>query len=153
MSEFTERPSEKPQPGDRHNGPQGFPIPPQPPMVYRESRGRSLAITLISSGIMAGLVAGMMVYGLDAFRANVKRQETLKQEGQVQVPKEGLEVYYPVPYESPPNLTFAAQMPGFVPLEHVVVEQKADHFKLRIKDGDESHGFVITWKAEGRPKK
>jgi hypothetical protein len=54
--------------------------------------------------------------------------------------KQELDVFYPVAYVSPPNLEFEE--------ECVVVEQKADHFRVK---NTSPFSRVITWTARGVP--
>jgi hypothetical protein len=139
MSQFTENPSDKPAtPGELP--PPQITLPPPPPR-------HSLVITLIASAIVAALVAGVLTLGLQAFLGNVARTQTLTQQGTVTVThdqKDGVDVYYAVPYVSPPNLTLGNGT-GLV----VIVEQKPDHFKLRA--ADTTIRSDVSWKAEGVP--
>jgi hypothetical protein len=71
---------------------------------------------------------------------------TICQEGKVSLEgHQELDVYYPVPYASPPNLEIEGDS-GFD-----IIEQKADHFRLRCKvlhiGGDGRTHW--NWKARG----
>ena len=64
------------------------------------------------------------------------------QTGRVDVPPGATqEIYYPVPYQSPPNLTVETFWQ-----DCLIVEQKADHFKLKNPSG---MAREVTWKARG----
>jgi hypothetical protein len=67
------------------------------------------------------------------------------QEGSVRVEiGQELDVYYPVPYASPPNLEFKG--PG----SYTIVDQQADHFRVRAKVESNSIGWVACdWTARG----
>src|ERR1700677_3056545 len=60
-------------------------------------------------------------------------------------PAQELDVFYPVPFVSPPNLQVESE---FASQTFVVLEQKADHFRVR---NESSFGFPIklTWNARG----
>jgi hypothetical protein len=64
------------------------------------------------------------------------------QTGRVDIPPGAiLEIYYPVPYQSPPNLTIETSWQ-----DCLIVEQKADHFKVKNPSGTARE---VTWKARG----
>ena len=65
-------------------------------------------------------------------------QEPFEQKGEVCLDAQGeIDVYYPLPYVSPPNLTVEAESHKVV-----VLEQKPDHFRVG--------GFgKLTWVARG----
>jgi hypothetical protein len=52
-------------------------------------------------------------------------------------------VYYPVPFAGPPHLSLS----GNNAVDCVLVEQKADHFK--VKTTNLPFAITVTWKAEG----
>jgi hypothetical protein len=55
-----------------------------------------------------------------------------------------VEVFYPIPYASPPELTFPV-----APQSFRVKEQRADGFKVEITGGTER---TPTWRAKGLPQ-
>lgn len=57
------------------------------------------------------------------------------------------EVFYAKKYESPPNLTLGDDVDN--PESIVVLEQRADGFKFKVK-GAVTSGIQITWEAKGR---
>jgi len=64
------------------------------------------------------------------------------QSGRVDVPPGAvLDIYYPVPYQGPPNLTVETFWQ-----DCLIVEQKADHFQLKNPSGSARE---VTWKARG----
>ena len=63
------------------------------------------------------------------------------QTGKANVPGgQQLDVYYPVPYATPPNLEIAD--------EFVIVEQKADHFRVK---NTSTFSRTVNWTARGVP--
>jgi len=144
MSQYTENPSDKPAPPG--NGDQGELPPPQVTLPPAHPR-HSLAITLVASAIVAALVAAVLTLGIQAIRGNLARSQTLIQEGRLTVNQnqsEGVEVYYPIPYASPPHLTLVNGA-----AYAVIVEQKPDHFKIRA--AGTTVNADVNWKAEGVP--
>ena len=137
MSHFADKPS-KPVP-DNGSPPPASDLPPAHP------RG-NLAITLIMASIVAALVAAVTVFGIQAFMGSTSRHRTFAQQGKVKVSTdETVQVFYPVPYGAPPNLAVTGFNRDWV----VIVEQKADHFKVR-RTG-RTLIAELEWKAEGIP--
>ncbi|HEY7428396.1 MAG TPA: hypothetical protein VH682_29455 [Gemmataceae bacterium] len=67
---------------------------------------------------------------------------TVCQEGKVSMHQgQELDVYYPVPYTSPPNLVLNGDAD-----KCEIVEQKADHFRIRCKD---PYDATPHWQARG----
>jgi hypothetical protein len=67
---------------------------------------------------------------------------TICQEGKTSVHKgEELDVYYPVPYASPPNLVLCGSSD-----DCEIIEQKADHFRIRCKGPFDR---TPQWQARG----
>ena len=67
--------------------------------------------------------------------------EKFAQEGTLTVlVGETYEVFYPIPYESPPNLNLERSLVKSL-------EQKADHFKFVFNGG--TNGYELRWRAEG----
>src|SRR5262245_7547605 len=64
------------------------------------------------------------------------------QSGTVKIPAGGdMDVYYPIPYAGPPNLTTETTWN-----DCTVVEQKADHFRVH---NPSSFSREVTWRARG----
>ncbi len=144
MSDFTDSPPPERKP-PRGSEETDFPIPAQPPPLAKDG-GRERAITIIAAAIVAALVAVVLVFGLQSFQANVPRQETLPQQGEMTVPAgETVDVFFPIPYVSPPNVTLSGSFADDV----VISDQKADSFKL--KNRSKSFSRSVHWRAEGRP--
>jgi hypothetical protein len=67
---------------------------------------------------------------------------TVCQEGKVSLHKgHELDVYYPVPYASPPNLELTGDCD-----KCEIMEQKADHFRIRCNDSCDA---TPNWQARG----
>jgi hypothetical protein len=145
MSDFSENPP-RPIRGTEETD---FPVPAQPRPLDRGSNSRERLITLVAAAIVAALVAVVMVFGLRAFQGNVaygpgilERNQLLQQQGKVKVFNDKpVEVYYPIPYASPPHLTIQGDV-------HVnLLEQKPDHFKVQ---GVDAGGTDVQWSAQGQ---
>ncbi len=68
---------------------------------------------------------------------------SLQQRGSVSVPHEGeVDVYYPTPYISPPNLETDSSFN-----DHIIVEQKPDHFRVK---NTELFPCDVSWTARGK---
>jgi hypothetical protein len=67
------------------------------------------------------------------------------QEGSVRVEiGQELDVYYPVPYASPPNLEFKGLD------SYTILDQQADHFRVRAKmEGNTGGWMACDWTARG----
>jgi hypothetical protein len=66
----------------------------------------------------------------------------LEQEGSVNIPAHAyLDVYYPIPYISPPNLNVRCSWN-----DCLVVGQKPDHFRLHNPESSARH---VDWKVKG----
>jgi hypothetical protein len=148
MSDFSENPP-KPVRGTEETN---FPVPAQLPPLDRGINRKERLITLIAAAIIAALVSIVVIFGLRAFQGNItygpeilEQQQLLKQHGTVTVSDNNspAEVYYPVSYGSPPNLTIAVEPKGSV----LIVEQKADHFKL--KKNTSLNAVDVQWQAQG----
>jgi len=80
----------------------------------------------------------------DATRGYPPGDGVLEQEGVVTVPRGvAQDVYYPVPYISPPNLTVDSPFQNCV-----VISQKADHFRVQNASGN-STPLDAHWRAKG----
>jgi hypothetical protein len=67
------------------------------------------------------------------------------QRGKLAVPEDVVvEVFYPWPYQSPPNLALEGSFPDLFMIE----EQKADHFKIKRK-GHWTGFSEISWCSRG----
>jgi hypothetical protein len=126
-----------------------FPIPAQLPPLDKEISRKERLITLIAAAIVAALVSVVLIFGFRAFQGNaaygpeiLEHNQLLKQQGKAAVAGEKpIDVYYPIPYASPPNLTVQGD-------QIEIVEQKADHFQLKKKDS--SPGAIeVQWLAQG----
>lgn len=84
--------------------------------------------------------AGCLSISLGGWRQH-EDPNVLKQTGSVSIPRgEIREVYYPVPYPSPPNLEIDDSFHHYT-----ILEQKADHFRIRNDNGS----WHVTWTARG----
>lgn len=125
-----------------------------------ERRGRLGERARLLAAVVCGLVAGIscMSIGIGNKTVDPSAGGTLKQQGEFNLldsPQGTVDVYYPRPYASPPNLRLSGN-----DLVHTVadcieiVEQKPDHFTLRRKGSGpllfpaDKH---FTWHAEGLP--
>jgi hypothetical protein len=146
MSDFSENPAPKPVRGTEETD---FPVPAQPPPLDKGSSRRERLITLVAAAIVAALVSVVVIFGLRAFQGSVtygpeilERNQVLKQQGTVTISGDATAVvYYPVPYDSPPNLTFFGDKKGSV----IIVEQKADYFKVNT----DLPKIEVQWQAQG----
>jgi hypothetical protein len=112
--------------------------------VYTRSRLASAALASVAVTVLLGCM-GISIGG----RYELPREtaadcgDVLTQEGSVSLRSGGeQEVYYPVPYAFPPNLEFPTA-PSWVQ----VVEQKADHFRVKCDAGCSQ--MWVSWKARG----
>jgi hypothetical protein len=73
-------------------------------------------------------------------------EEPFTQNGKVMVQQgQELDVYYPVPYASPPNLQIDDTLNV-----HVIVDQQADHFRLRNAGFAKASAWPgVEWTARG----
>lgn len=77
--------------------------------------------------------------------------KTLTQADFIRIEDTGdLEVYYPVPYKSPPKLTWPETDWGLSRSSFSVEEQRKDGFKLSVSSYSSSTK-KLRWKAEGIP--
>ena len=112
--------------------------------------GLLAAITLaLTAGVGIGFVLGRATQPASP----LPEAESLVQEGDLTPPvtpdlygwRGPIEVFYPVPYASPPELTFPV-----APRTFQVKEQRADGFKVEITKCDT--GRTPTWRANGLPQ-
>jgi hypothetical protein len=81
----------------------------------------------------------LQIGGKTEVHSSSPEDEVLVQEGPLEYHGVGEQtVYYPISYASPPNLQVTRNVE--------LVEQKADHFRIRT---DGSCGGSTTWKARG----
>jgi len=147
MSDFSENPP-KPIRGTEETT---FPVPAQLPPLDRGISRKERLITLLAAAIVAGFVSVAVIFGVRAFQGNVmfgpeilEHNLLLKQQGSVTVGDDNpVEIYYPISYNSPPNLTILATPKGSV----LIVEQKADHFKIKKNTGLIT--VDVQWQAQG----
>jgi hypothetical protein len=98
-----------------------------------------------------GLFVGILTFGLP-FSIN-SSNEILVQEGKVEavfrrdVSDPTYEVYYPIPYQSPPELTWPN-----LPYDVRIIEQRADGFVAKFSGTFSGYG-PPTWRAKGIRKK
>jgi hypothetical protein len=145
MPDFTEIPPERKPP--RGTEETDFPVPAQVPPLYRGS-GHERLMTILTAGIVAAFMSVIVVYGLHTINRTAIWAETLTQQGMATVPRnETMDVYYHVPYQSPPNV----QITGPSAEEVLIVEQTTDHFKVKNKDNAKPCTF--NWRTEGLPAK
>jgi hypothetical protein len=149
MSEFTEKPPVRLPPASVLEESS----PPRP--SFWKTQGLTILVAAVVAGVVAAVAALLVTIGLSRFLASPKTQVvageasrpgTLHQEGAAVLRTEPVEVYYPVPYETPPNLV----LEGPNSPNCVITEQKQDHFKAKttINFG----GVNVSWKAQGMPK-
>ena len=95
-------------------------------------------------GILAGSITLLIFLGCMSLSIGCRTEpdSTTCQEGKVSLRKgQELDVYYPIPYASPPNLEI-----NWDADECEIIEQKADHFRIRCKRQCEA---TPHWKARG----
>jgi hypothetical protein len=108
------------------------------------------------SAVVVGVVCGISCMSFSIERGSEVVSEpatspTIKQHGSTIMlnSPEGLQVYYPRPYLSPPNLKI--ESPTLILPDSVdIVEQKPDRFTLRAKRPGLGEA-TIRWQAEGIP--
>ncbi|HEY7157155.1 MAG TPA: hypothetical protein VH575_24590, partial [Gemmataceae bacterium] len=106
-----------------------------PAETWRIRLGRVLLSR--SVGALAGVVIVLIILGCMSLSfgglsigCKTEPDGTVCQEGKVNLHQgQELDVYYPVPYTSPPNLELSGDAD-----KCEIVEQKADHFRIRCKD-------------------
>jgi len=102
--------------------------------------GGALVLLAIASALTIAGILMLSCSGHWHFRRS--EGDTLVQEDEVSIPGgQQQDVYYPIPYASPPNLTIDDDMGPIV-----VVQQFPDHFRI-----SNSRPFCecVTWKAKG----
>jgi hypothetical protein len=106
----------------------------------------SAPVGATAAALMLAIITGCMSLSM-SIGCKTGPDGTVCQEGKVSLEHDQeLDVYYPVPYASPPNLEIEGVSDGYE-----IIEQKADHFRIRCKvlvigrDG-RTHW---NWKARG----
>src|SRR6516165_1030845 len=122
MDQFTERPHPPPP---RRESPL---FRPEPHLRRLPSFWESQGATMLVACFVSAVVAGGVMLALDFPGGGLGGGgDTLVQQGKaVVIRNQALEVYYPIPYASPPHLNLS----GFFPGSCALVEQKPDHFKI-----------------------
>jgi hypothetical protein len=102
----------------------------------------SAPVGLTAASLMLAIFMGCMSLSM-SIGCKTGPDGTTCQEGKVSL-REGqeLEVYYPVSYASPPNLEISGESN-----DCEIIEQKADHFRIRYKG---SFDATPHWKACGQ---
>jgi hypothetical protein len=146
MSDFMAQPPPMPSPAANLED-----IVPSRRHFFREQR-----TTIVVAAVVAALVGAVTAAGISAVVSLSRRAggimglqssgAALTQEGNAIIRSEPVEVYYPVPYGSPPNLSLT----GGPSMNCVLVEQKQDHFKAKLAP-PWTNPVSITWTAQGRP--
>lgn len=98
--------------------------------------GAVLAVIFCSMGCLS--IGGKWVMQSDDSSA-FEQSETVGLKGKL------VDVYYPIPYTSPPHLAITNPHAPLPMARYEIVEQKADHFRLRLEDG----AISLTWTARG----
>jgi hypothetical protein len=117
-------------------------------------RGRITALSRMigaAAGVsLLGLFLGCMSFSIGGRNYECHRldglcdNEVLSQHGAVRLsPGDEQDVYYPIPYASPPNL----ELGDLLRIDYILLEQRADHFRVRIKSCLDL--VTLTWKARG----
>jgi hypothetical protein len=98
----------------------------------------------LGGGVIVLIILGCMSLSFGGLSIGCKTEPdgTVCQEGKVSMHRgQELDVYYPVPYASPPNLELSGDAD-----KCEIVEQKADHFRIRCKDPCDA---TPHWQARG----
>lgn len=122
-----------------------------PPERVRVARAGVLAAVALALGVGVGI--GFVVGRAGRPASPPPDPEPLVQAGDLTPPvapdgsgwRGPVEVFYPVPYASPPELTFPV-----APRSFRVKEQRADGFKVEITECETDR--TPSWHAKGRPR-
>lgn len=97
----------------------------------------------VGSTLLLVIVMGCMGFSVRHQRESINIADGVNTEkGHVTVPaRQELDVYYPVPFVSPPNLTINSAFDACA-----LVDQQADHFRVR---NTFSFPREVTWQARG----
>lgn len=117
-------------------------------------RYRWVAIVYLTAGWLSGF--GCMSFNLgnrtyESPASYVDQGGVLKQNGEsplIRTQDDRIEIYYPKPFASKPNLTLGKQ-PNSVSMSEIqLLEQTPDHFTIRWNGSGEGN---LSWHAEGVP--
>jgi hypothetical protein len=102
----------------------------------------SAPVGAVAASIMLAIIMGCMSLSM-SIGCKTGPDGTTCQEGKVSVEDgQELDVYYPIPYASPPNLEISGDSESYQ-----IIEQKADHF--RIRNQCVNRRYQWNWKARG----
>lgn len=125
---------------------------PRPPGFYRlRTAALSRPAGLVGLVATAGVFFGCMSFTIDRSQrgpaaVTVAGGQLLDQEGAAAVPVgKAVDVFYPIPHSSPPNLTLDEDF-GTVFDRCTLVEQQPDHFRVR---NDGVFERKVHWKTKG----
>src|SRR4051794_15850307 len=95
--------------------------------------------------IWLGLLALILGFGCGSIQVSAPpTEDATRQRGKAVVPAgEELDVYYPVPFNSPPNLLVQSTFN-----DCSIIEQKPDHFRVK---NNNPFSREVTWDARGVP--
>jgi hypothetical protein len=102
-------------------------------------------------GSIASIVAlAIALSPLGSYLVNLMT-DTITQEGSIQTKDTGYyNVYYPIPFVSPPELTWPKTVNGPSRRDFTVVEQRSDGFRIHVHSLFSSWTDDILWRAKGR---
>jgi hypothetical protein len=112
---------------------------------YSPAARRWIAASVLA--ILLAIFLGCMSINIGWPVAETGSEDVLVQKGTLH-PTGMLEqdIFYPIPYASPPNLTFDEMFHH----DFVVVDQQPDHFRVRfVKDRPLSNLLGVDWTAKG----
>ena len=95
------------------------------------------------------IVIAAVIIAASGYALLSKREPGFEQTGSFKLMPFGeIEIFYPRPYQSTPNLTFPSA--NHNPHTFRLIEQRSDGFKIRT-DGIVTKDSVVDWRADGRP--
>jgi len=95
--------------------------------------------------ILLAIFLGCMSINIGWPSAETGGEDVLVQKGTLHPSEFDQDVFYPIPYTSPPNLTIDEPFHRDV----LVVEQEADHFRVRYTKDKPLAIFGVEWTARG----
>jgi len=119
-----------------------------PDALRRRSFWRQHGVTMIVAGVVSAVVAAAVSVGVPLIWG-LRGGQTLSQQGKFWIGAGASEdVYYPIPYSSPPNLQVEFSQGPFTLQNVKIIEQKPDHFKIECPSplGGRAE---FRWRAEG----
>ena len=124
----------------------------QLPIARYSSLGEKLKVlACIGFGILCGI--SCMSIEIGNKKVMPIGEEPYEQNGELNLVDSNdgkLEIYYPRPYASPPNLTIDQSNSNGASSHIEVVEQKADHFTVKfVGFSPTSEKSLVKWKASG----